>query len=113
MKPSENDKPTKQNPNKIGKIFCLVPAILLGICVLSFSLMEALWTWGLPEVFTIMAVMLLFLAPLPCLVMSVVALVLAISNNSDGYKSFAITDIVASVIWLGFSALSFVRVMSI
>ena len=68
---------------------------------------------GLPEVFTIMAIMLLFLAPLPCLVMSVVALVLAISNNSDGYKSFAITDIVASVIWLGFSALSFVRVMSI
>lgn len=102
---------------KSPKNLCLIPVILLSLCILSL-IMAAILEFplnrsGLYEFFAVIGFVLLFIGWLPSFCLSLAALIISNRTKIKKYIEFAIVDIVISVLWFLFSMLLFMGGMSV
>ncbi len=88
-------------------LLTLIPAIIVGTGILSLILASALESSldrnGIYVIFASVSLFILFLLPLPCLVLSIVGLVISIKKQNQTIKIFAILEIIGSLLWIVFS----------
>ena len=86
----------------------LIPAIIAGVGILSVILATglefALNRSGIYIVFVSISLFVLFLMPVPCLVMSIIGLVISTKRQNQRARTFAIIEIVGDLLWCGLSA---------
>ena len=84
-------------------LLTLIPAIIVVTGLLSLTLATALEfalnRSGIYIVFVSISLFVLFLMPVPCLVLSIIGLVISIKKQNQKIKIFAILEIIGDVAW--------------
>lgn len=105
-----------KNDNTI-KNLCVTPVVLIGICAVSLILAGLLEfplnRDGLYLFFGLIGGVLLFLGSLPCLIMSIAALILCHKRNQKRFIVFASINTTVSAIWFFLSVLLFIGGQSV
>lgn len=97
-------EPQVKNKLSLEALLTLIPAIIVGTGVLSLILASALEfpldRNGIYVLFASVSLFILFLMPLPCLVLTIIGLVISIKKQNQKIKIFAILEIIGSLLWL-------------
>ncbi len=105
-----------KNDSAIKKL-CVTPVVLIGICAVSLILAGLLEfptdRGALYLLFATPGLFLLFLGALPCLIMSITALILCHKRNQKRFIVFASINTTLSAIWFFFTILLFIGGQSV
>lgn len=92
-----------QKKISLEALLTLIPAIIVVTGLLSLTLATALEfalnRSGIYIVFVSISLFVLFLMPVPCLVLSIIGLVISIKKQNQQIKIFAILEIIGGVAW--------------